>query len=137
MGSASLCGPKYTEVMPKEQFRWQMIFPNNEGTAVPNSPAAAASSAGGVSPAGTSSMPASMPQSGMLTSDNAQTILSPSQTNAALQQVTNGSMCTHWTGQAPLTWGDWLGQPGTGSNYVYLVFQWTDCCMGLIGGSLN
>jgi conjugal transfer pilus assembly protein TraU len=129
MGSASLCGPKYTAVMPKTQFRWQLIFPNNEGTSVPNVAASG--------PASGSSMPQSMSQTSMMTTDNVSTMLSPAQTNAALQQITNGSKCTHWTGQSPLTWGDWLGQPGTGSNFVYLVFQWTDCCMGIVGGSLQ
>jgi conjugal transfer pilus assembly protein TraU len=130
MGKASLCGPLYANILPKEQFRWQMVFPNNESSSVPNN----IPGTGG--PTSTASMPTSMAQP-TISADQVDTIISPSQTNSALQQIANGSTCTHWTGQSPLTWGEWLGQPGTGGNYVYLVFQWTDCCMGLIGGSLQ
>jgi conjugal transfer pilus assembly protein TraU len=132
MGAATLCGPQYTAVLPKEQYRWQMIFPNNEGTSVPNATPVSASD-----PTTTQPVPDSIPQQNMITSDNVNTSLSPVQINSALQQVTNGNTCTHWTGQSPLTWGEWLGQPGTGSNFVYLVFQWTDCCLGIIGGNLS
>jgi conjugal transfer pilus assembly protein TraU len=126
MGTASMCGPKSAQIMPKSMFRWQLLYPNNETTSAANKSASG------------SALPASTPQTGMsYSSDNADTALSPAQTNAQLGSILNAGVCTHWTGQNALEWGEWLDQPGTGSNYVYIVFQWTDCCMGLVGGSLN
>ena len=127
MGSASMCGPKYAQIMPKTQFRYQLVYPNDETTSVANK-------SSGAAPA---PLPASSPQTSMpYSTDNANTVLSPAQTNSQLGSILNAGVCTHWTGQTPLEWGEWLGQPGTGDNYVYIVFQWTDCCMGIIGGSL-
>jgi conjugal transfer pilus assembly protein TraU len=77
-GSAVVCGPKRTFVIPKDQFRMQLIYPNNE-------------------------------------------------TNNPF-----GS-CTNWIGQSPMTWGEWDSQPGTGANFVYLIWQWTNCCLGVVG----
>lgn len=79
VGSSNVCGANTTFVIPKQQYRFQLIYPHNEN----NNPF---------------------------------------------------GQCTNWIGQSPLQWGEWDQQPGTGENYVYLVWQWTDCCLGLIGG---
>lgn len=38
--------------------------------------------------------------------------------------------CAHWFGQNTLKWGEWRTRPATGEDFVYMVWQWTDCCMG-------
>lgn len=128
IGNASICRPKPTMALPKNQYRMQMVYPNNETGNVPNR-------VPGGTPDG-QPMQAAYDQQGM-TGDHVQTILSPAQTNAAMDSIVNKGACTHWIGQPTLSWGEWLDQPGAGGNFVYLVWQWTDCCMGVIGGSLQ
>lgn len=79
VGTNNVCGSNTSYVIPKDQYRFQLIYPHNE-------------------------------------------------TNNPYGQ------CTNWIGQSPLKWGEWDQQPGSGQNYVYLIWQWTDCCLGIIGG---
>lgn len=37
----------------------------------------------------------------------------------------------HWIGQDVFTWGEWRFKPGIGEDFVYLVYNWIDCCMNL------
>lgn len=103
MGKSVVCGPRRTYVLPKQQYKFQIIFPNDETNDNPNP-----------------GVPTSIHQSGGVNIN-------------ASPVMTNG--CTHWIGQSPLQWGEWDGQPGTGGNFVYLGWQWTDGCLGVIGGS--
>jgi conjugal transfer pilus assembly protein TraU len=105
VGSAVICGPKRTYVIPKQQYRLQILYPNDETGNNPNP-----------------GVPTSVTQTG-----GVNIIASPVQT----------SNCAHWIGKSPLQWGEWDDQPGTGGNYVYLVWQWTDCCLGVLGGQLS
>lgn len=41
--------------------------------------------------------------------------------------------CTHGLGSSSLKWGEWRGQPGTGEDHSYILWQWVDCCSGVIG----
>lgn len=39
--------------------------------------------------------------------------------------------CNHATGASSAAWGMWRDVPATGEDHSYLVFQWTDCCIGI------
>jgi conjugal transfer pilus assembly protein TraU len=114
-GTAVDCGPKRTYVLPKQQYRMQIIFPNNEVNNVPNP-----------------GVPSSVSQTG-----GVNVIASPGLNSTPTPTTNNpnstSSKCAHWIGKSPLQWGEWDGQPGSGNNFVYLVWQWSDCCMGVIG----
>ncbi len=100
VGSSVICGPKRTFVLPKQQYRLQILYPNDETSSNPNP-----------------GVPTSVPQDGGVNIQAA-----PIETNS----------CAHWIGKSPLQWGEWDDQPGTGANYVYLGWQWTNCCMGVL-----
>ncbi len=59
--------------------------------------------------------------------------LNSTPTPTASNPGSTSSKCAHWIGKSPLQWGEWDGQPGSGNNFVYLVWQWSDCCMGVLG----
>jgi conjugal transfer pilus assembly protein TraU len=122
-GDNAVCGAVHTEIMPKDQFRMQILYPNSEAnnTVNPGVPQNVAQPS--INP-GTSS-------------GQAPTTLSPAQSAAFSGQMHASGTCTHWIGETPLTWGEWDDQPGTGGNYVYLLWQYTDCCMGLFGNSTS
>lgn len=59
---------------------------------------------------------------------------------AQVQEIDPGSMnttgsCTGAIGKSTLVTGEWRSIPGTGEDYVYLIWQWVDCCAGIIGGA--
>lgn len=37
--------------------------------------------------------------------------------------------CCHWIGESPFKWGEWRTIPGTGEDYVYLIWRYTECCL--------
>jgi conjugal transfer pilus assembly protein TraU len=39
--------------------------------------------------------------------------------------------CNHATGASTAAWGMWRDVPVTGEDHSYLLFQWTDCCVGI------
>ena len=39
--------------------------------------------------------------------------------------------CNHATGASTAAWGMWRDVPATGEDHSYLLFQWTDCCVGI------
>jgi conjugal transfer pilus assembly protein TraU len=126
MGKSVMCGPRRTYVLPKQQFRFQILFPNDETNQEPNAPANAQTQApqqGGSIPPANYVTPAASNQ-GTVAQTNGVNIQAP---------PTQSGECTHWLGQTPFQWGEWDSLPGTGANYVYLVWQWTNCCLGIIG----
>jgi len=36
---------------------------------------------------------------------------------------------SHWIGASPFVWGEWRSIPGVGEDFVYLLYNWVDCCM--------
>ena len=127
MGNSTLCGPRRTYVLPKAQYRFQILFPNDETNQEPNASVTAPNvssqpSGGGIPPANYVTPAAS--NQGTLPQNGGVNIQAP---------PTQSGECTHWMGQTPFQWGEWDTQPATGGNYVYLVWQWTNCCLGLIG----
>ena len=43
-----------------------------------------------------------------------------------------GRGCSHNIGQNEMLWGSWRQRPVTGEDAVTLVFQWMDCCVGVV-----
>ncbi|MCL4526547.1 MAG: TraU family protein [Gammaproteobacteria bacterium] len=127
MGNSTLCGPRRTYVLPKAQYRFQILFPNDETNQEPNA---------SVTAPNVSSQPSgnSMPPANYVTpaASNQGTLPQNGGVNIQAPPTQSGE-CTHWMGQTPFQWGEWDTQPATGGNYVYLVWQWTNCCLGLIG----
>ncbi|MBU2818525.1 conjugal transfer protein TraU [Acidithiobacillus ferrooxidans] len=126
MGKSVMCGPRRSYVLPKQQFRFQILFPNDETNQEPNTPANAQTQApqqGGSIPPANYVTPAPSNQ-GTVAQSGGVNIQAP---------PTQSGECTHWLGQTPFQWGEWDSLPGTGANYVYLVWQWTNCCLGIIG----
>jgi conjugal transfer pilus assembly protein TraU len=121
-GDAAMCGAVHTEVMPKDQFRMQILYPNDETNNISNAGVPSSVAQANISP------------SGAITNVT-NTNLSPAQSATVSSKMTASGSCTHWIGETPLTWGEWDDQPGTGGNYVYLIWQYTDCCMGAFGNS--
>jgi len=35
----------------------------------------------------------------------------------------------HWIGAHTFTWGEWRNIPGVGEDFVYMLWQWNDCCL--------
>lgn len=35
----------------------------------------------------------------------------------------------HWIGETPFRWGEWRGRPTVGEDFVYLDWNWRDCCV--------
>lgn len=102
VGNDVLCDSTKMPILKKSQYKLQMIFPSSEarGDSGIQAPAPAGDSTNG----GTQ-VPDVDPSSLM-----------------------HG--CCHNIGASPFTWGEWRSQPGTGEDYVYVLWQWTDCCMG-------
>lgn len=43
----------------------------------------------------------------------------------------DGTRCAHNIGKSEMLWGSWRQRPATGEDYVTLVWQWVDCCLGM------
>jgi len=37
--------------------------------------------------------------------------------------------CCHWIGESTFKWGEHRTIPGTGEDYVYLIWRYTECCL--------
>ncbi|MBF0609502.1 MAG: hypothetical protein G8345_00715 [Magnetococcales bacterium] len=37
--------------------------------------------------------------------------------------------CCHFIGDSTFKWGEWRTMPGTGEDFVYLLWRYTDCCL--------
>ena len=40
--------------------------------------------------------------------------------------------CCHALGDSTLLWGDWRHVPVTGEDAVFVLWQWVDCCLGVV-----
>lgn len=127
-GNSVVCGPRRTYVLPKAQYRFQIMFPNDETNQEPNASVTAPDLSD------SQQQGESMPPANYVTpaASNQGTVAQNGGVNIQAPPTQSGE-CTHWMGQTPFQWGEWDSQPGTGSNYVYLVWQWTNCCLGIIG----
>lgn len=58
----------------------------------------------------------------------------PAATTSQVREVNPPSRfgtCNHATGASSAAWGMWRDVPATGEDHSYLLFQWTDCCIGI------
>jgi conjugal transfer pilus assembly protein TraU len=37
--------------------------------------------------------------------------------------------CCHYIGETPFKWGEHRTIPGTGEDYLYMIWRFTDCCL--------
>ena len=121
VGSDALCGGKKMPVLTKSQFRFQQIFPvpesnNNDSGTNPAPP--------DINLANVGDPPTS-----------AEADLDPAATKVpdiSIGNVRGG--CCHALGENTMLWGEWRTRPATGQDFVYLLWRWTDCCVGILGG---
>ena len=45
-----------------------------------------------------------------------------------IAEASSGNCC-HWIGESTFKWGENRTIPGTGEDYVYLIWRYTDCCL--------
>ena len=105
VGTDALCEMQPMPILKKSQYRMQMMFPVSE------SGDGAPGGAGGDSTLGGTQVPSVDPAASI------------------------GRTCCHPIGMSTLRWGDWRTRPGTGEDFAFLLWQWTDCCIGLTPGS--
>lgn len=100
-------------IIKKSMFKWQMLYPVPEsgGLALASGSGSGAATGAGDGSSGT-------PQAGEVDP----------------RQVVGQGSCTHPTGRSTARWGSWRSRPGPGENHVYLLWQWVDCCVGVVGG---
>ena len=110
VGKDALCEQKYMPMMKKSQFRFQQIWPMSESKG--------STQEIGDTPETTDTPPSSDPNDG----------------ESSVQEIDLSALqdgCCHALGQSTFTWGEWRNTPGNG-NYVYILWQYVDCCVGLI-----
>jgi len=100
-GNSSLCGGKIFPMLPKQQYRLSTLFPIAEA-----------------STSRTKTMPVLDATGKQKTDDNGNPLAKEMPVN-----------CCHYIGETPFKWGEWRTIPGTGEDYVYLLFRWSDCCL--------
>ena len=120
VGSDTLCGGKKMPVLTKSQYRFQQLFPvpesnNNDAGSNPPPPEINIANAGD---------PPSAPEADL---DPAATKVP----NINIGNVRGG--CCHALGENTMLWGEWRTRPATGQDFVYLLWRWTDCCVGVLG----
>lgn len=121
IGSDALCGGKKMPMLTKSQYRIQQLFPVPESNN--NDP--------GTNPAPPPINTASVGEAPTATEGT----VDPSATkvpNIDISNVRGG--CCHNLGENTMLWGEWRTRPGTGQDFVYLLWHWTDCCVGILGG---
>lgn len=101
-------------IIKKSMFKMQMLYPSPEA----GSSSIAAGSGSGSTGFGGGNGTDSVPQAAEVDP----------------RQVVGQSRCTHAIGKSSMKWGTWRNRPGPGENHVYLLWQWVDCCVGVIGG---
>lgn len=103
VGDDAVCEGKEMPIIKKSQYRLQMMYPVGEA------------------------------EEGKPDTDTP-----PSDTTMGGRQVPEVDLtdlmegCCHNLGKSTYFWGEWRSRPGTGEDFVYLLWQWTDCCLGMI-----
>lgn len=105
LGEEAMCKKQYMPILKKRQFRMQQVFP------VPES--------GDPKEALTEITKDSSTKDGKKIEDLDLSLLP--------------EKCCHSIGASTYTWGEHRVRPGTGENFLYVVWQWVDCCVGIVG----
>lgn len=121
VGEDAMCGGERMPVLKKSQYRLQQIFPvaesnNNDPGSNPAPPDIDLADAG------------DPPTATETTLDPTATIVP----DFELSNVLGG--CCHNFGENTMLWGEWRSRPATGQDFVYVLWRWTDCCAGILGG---
>lgn len=120
IGSDAMCGGQKMPVLRKSQYRMQQLFPVPESSNTDpgtNPPAPDIDLADAGDPP-TATEPTLPPSATIVPEFN-------------MNNVLGG--CCHNIGENTLLWGEWRQRPGTGEDFVYLLWRWTDCCAGIFG----
>jgi len=120
VGSDTLCGGQKMPILKKSQYRVQQIFPvpeSNNADPGDNPPPPPINTADVSDP----------PNETEPTLDPAATQVPDMNMNNVL------GGCCHSFGENTMLWGEWRTRPGTGQDFVYVLWRWTDCCVGILG----
>ncbi len=105
-GNDALCSGTIYPMVPKQQYKMSMLFPVTEAEAEK-----------------------------MLTEKkdaNGNTIIGANGQPEMVEKIVPGENCCHYIGESPFKWGEWRNIPGTGEDFVYLIWRYTDCCLSYI-----
>lgn len=120
VGNDALCGGQKMPVLKKSQYRVQQLFP------VPESNNA---------DPGDNPLPPDIDLADVGDPPTAtETTLNPAATQVPDMELNNVlGGCCHSFGENTMLWGEWRTRPGTGQDFVYVLWRWTDCCAGILG----
>lgn len=107
-GSDVVCKPDKMPILKKSQYKFAMLFPIPEAFK-------------GVDYAEPPQPPANSGADGNQV---------PEIPFTAFGEAFTG--CAHAMGYPTPLWGEWRSRPATGEDALFLVWQWTDCCFGLV-----
>lgn len=102
VGPDAVCQPQDMPIMKKSQYKMSMLFPVPESKSYTNTVPETGGFGGQADEFDFTSLAAS------------------------------NKSCAHPIGYPTALWGDWRKRPATGEDYVYLLWQWTDCCVGVV-----
>jgi conjugal transfer pilus assembly protein TraU len=106
-GDDVVCKPDDMPILKKSQYKFSMLFPVPESRGILNNPL----SSGDTTFGGSQVPELSVDALGMA-----------------------AKSCAHPFGYPVALWGEWRSRPATGEDAVFLVWQWTDCCFGVLSG---
>ena len=121
VGNDTVCGGQKMPVLKKSQYRVQQVFPvpeSNNADPGDNPPPPDINLADAGDPP-TATEPTLDPAATQVPDMN-------------LNNVLGG--CCHGFGENTMLWGEWRTRPATGQDFVYVLWRWTDCCVGIFGG---
>lgn len=106
VGDDAMCGGQIYPMLPKTQYRMQMLFPISEASNEPPTPPAAVDGNPGAETTGTSDTG-----------------------NSQIDNFVYDQRCCHNIGSPTMLWGEWRNIPGAGEDAVHVMFRWVDCCV--------
>ncbi len=121
VGNDALCEAQDMPILLKSQYRMQMAFPVAE---TDDSATAACGNGGTDPPEGCDTPPAGGGEGG-------------GEGGSMKEAIKESSFrirkrCCHALGDSTLLWGDWRHVPVTGEDAVFILWQWVDCCLGVV-----
>lgn len=116
-GEEALCEGKWMPIMKKSIFRMQQLWPVSESSSVAVSE--------DIDRDDTADENASGP--GVISDGDVNTV-------DLIDMGSRSKTCCHKLGSSDFAWGMWRNEIGVSGNTVFLLWNWTDCCIGLVGG---
>jgi conjugal transfer pilus assembly protein TraU len=105
-GNDALCGGTIYPMIPKQQYKMSMMFPVTEAKAEKHQVEKKDS--------------------------NGKTVMGADGKPEMVEEVVPGENCCHYIGESQFKWGEWRNRPGTGEDFVYLIWRYTDCCLSYV-----